>query len=71
MEDLRKRRQKNLIRWKKTQLNFLKLYYWLNKNKIKVVIFVLLIFIIFFPKQSGQLIHNWIHDFFFTINPPK
>jgi hypothetical protein len=44
------------------------LFYQNNKKRIKrIVIFVFILIIIFFPVWSGTLVGEWIKDFFGTI----
>lgn len=46
----------------------LRLFYQNNKKKInKIIIFILIFIVIFFPVWSGDIIGDWIKDFFGTI----
>ncbi len=57
MEDIRKR--KNI-----KKINILS---YLKKIKFKHIIILILLFILFFPTISANIIGNWIVDFFVTI----
>lgn len=42
----------------------------INLKKLKwkkIIIITLLLIILFFPRQSGEIIGGWINDFFITI----
>jgi len=44
------------------------LFYQNNRKKIKwIILFIVVVFIIFFPVVSGTIIGDWIKDFFGTI----
>lgn len=48
--------------------NYKKIWYdYLSKIKIKHFLYLILLLIIIYPEISGEMIGNWIHDFFITI----
>jgi hypothetical protein len=59
-EDIRKKRQKTK---KPFALLMLLLWFWIKKNKWKVIIFILLCLILLNPVGSGKVIGTWITDF--------
>lgn len=64
MEDLRDTYQN-----KRRQSLFFngKLFTYLRKNYIKILLGVLIILVLLYPTYFGGLIGNWINDFFGTI----
>jgi hypothetical protein len=67
MQDLRKERQKNLIAWKKFQLNVLKFRFWIIKKKWWILLFLIALSFFIFPTQIGTAIGTWITDFLGSI----
>ena len=67
MQDIRKERQKNLIAWKKFQLNILKFRFWIIKKKWWILLFLVFSLLCLFPEESGSIIGNWINLFFGSI----
>lgn len=54
-------------KYKKPSFRFI-LFYQNNRKEIKwVILFIVLVFVIFFPVLSGTIIGDWIKDFFGTI----
>ena len=63
MKDLRATK----INSKTNSFNFKKLKEFVKKNKFKIIIITIIIFIIIFPKLSGSIIGTWITKFVGTL----
>ena len=61
MDDIRSKETSKNKKQKNLQKN--KILIFLKKNKLKLLIFLLISIIIIFPSESGQAIGNFIHDF--------
>ena len=60
MEDIRVTEQrKNIDR----KVKFFKILIWMKKNWLKILLFLVVVFLIIFPSLSGNLIGRWLNDF--------
>ena len=60
MKDLRAVQKKQNIWWLKTKT-------YLKKNWKVILVLTIIAIMIVFPTQSGQVVGQWIHDFFGTL----
>lgn len=60
MEDIRvTEKRKNIDR----KVKFFKILIWIQKNWLKILLFLVVVFLIIFPSLSGNLIGRWLNDF--------